>query len=109
MASMMPENFQDWQKKIKFRRRRRRNLEKIRVSEPKNGHFWPKKAQFGQFWLCGISSSKIFRKFEIFSKNFRPDETPQAKIVDQKCNKNENFGVDETPQNPTHPREYLGG
>ena len=47
MASMMPENFQDWQRKIKFRRRRRRNLEKFRFLSQKMAIFgkkWPKNA-----------------------------------------------------------------
>jgi hypothetical protein len=47
MGSMKPENFQDWQKKIKFRRRRRRNLEKFSFFSQKMAIFgkkWPKNA-----------------------------------------------------------------
>ena len=73
----------------------------------KNGHFWPKRAKFGQ-----NLTKKVFLKVRIFIKrnffenfeNFRKILAkigPTQKIVSEKCNKNENFGVAKTPQNPT--------
>ena len=56
---------------------------------------WPflaKRAKFCQFWLCGVSSSKIFRKFGKFSKSFGLMKPHTAKKMAQKFNKNENIG-----------------
>ena len=73
MASMMPENFQDWQKKIKFRRRRRRNLEKFRFFSQKMAIFgkkWPKNAiktqnigyiEGAEIFFDPLISQKIFQ------------------------------------------------
>ena len=56
-------------KKTQCRRRRRRNLEKIGFLSQKMA-FFGQKAKFGQFWLCGVSSSKIFQNLGNFRKIF---------------------------------------
>ena len=98
MGSMKPENFQDWQKKIKFRRRRRRNLEKIRFFEPKNGLFGQKRQMLANFGCVGFHQAKFFENLENFRKNFglmklqRPAKWPK-KAIKMKIS-----GVDEAPK-----------
>ena len=84
---------------------RRRRPMKPHISAPKAPKFWKKqcfwpqkrhfRAKKGKNWPF-FEKLSIFRKFSNFvrkfSKNFGLDETPQAKKVAQKCNKNENFG-----------------
>ena len=81
--------------KNQFRRRRHRNLEKIRGFERKNGLFcqigkiWQNSANFGG---VGFHWAKFLEKLENFRKVW-PDETPQAVEVAQKAIKR-GVGVD---------------
>ena len=74
---------------------------------PKKGKIWPKFDQKSTFEIVGFQHAKFFRKFWKFSKKIGLVKPHTAKIVDQNCNKNENFGVAETPQNPPPPRISL--